>query len=108
VTQDDEQSENTEGLRQFDPVKQISTDSPRLAASWLRDGQNLTLLQRVGHGLISLAYIGAGAAATGGAKLNFQEGTIFMALLFSSIAIFFFFFGAKGLQNIFRTKHLRN
>ncbi len=66
VTKNDEQSENTEGLQQLDPVKQISTASPHIAASWLRDGQNLTLLQRVGHGLISLAYISAGVAVADG------------------------------------------
>jgi hypothetical protein len=89
---------------QGDPVQRISAESPVLASSWLKGGQNLTPMQRVGHFLILVSYLGAGLFCAYGAKLNFQEGTVFMALLFSFASLFFFFFSAKGLQNILRFK----
>jgi hypothetical protein len=100
----DEEPKDFEYLRQDDPIKQVALDSPRLASSWLKDGNNLTTFQRLGHATISIAYICAGVFCAGGAKLNFQDGTVFMALLFSLAALFFVFFGAKGLQNILRFK----
>jgi len=101
---DDGEHKSIERLRQNDPIQQIATDSPRFASSWLKDGQNLTGLQRLGHAAISIAYISAGTFCANGAKVNFQEGTVFMALFFSLATMFFFFFALKGLQNILRFK----
>jgi hypothetical protein len=97
----------TEGhIRQIDPIQQAATDSPRLASSWLTGGKNLTPVQRVGHGLVSIAFLSAGAFAAGGAKDNFEamDSSIFMGLCFSIASLFFFFFGGIGLRNVLRFK----
>jgi hypothetical protein len=99
--------ERNEGYHQHDdPIAGVADDSPRFASSWLKGGGSLTPIQRVGHGLISIAYLSAAAFTASGAKDNFQapEGSIFIGLCFSIASLFFIVFGGTGLRNVFRFK----
>jgi hypothetical protein len=100
------QERNEGHVQQNDPIQRVVVDSPRLAASWLKGGKSLTPVQRVGHGLISVAYLSAGAFLAGGAKDNFEamDSSIFIGLCFSIASLFFFFFGGIGLRNVLRFK----
>ena len=93
-------------LQHNEPIARAAADSPRLASSWLKGGESLTPIQRVGHGLISIAYLSAAAFTASGAKDNFQatDGSIFMALCWSIAGLFFIIFGTIGLRNVFRFK----
>lgn len=93
-------------VQHIDPIQRAATDSPHLASSWLKGGESLTPVQRVGHGLVSVAYLGGFAFFASGVKEEFEsmDGSIFMGLCFSAAGLFFLLFGAVGLRNILRFK----
>ncbi len=87
-------------VQHVDPIKRAVTDSPRLASSWLKGSESLTPFQRLGYGLVSIAYLGGFAFSASGAKENLDsmDGSIFMGLCFSAAGLFFLLFGTIGLR----------
>jgi hypothetical protein len=84
------------------PVRRAAIDSPRFVSRWLTGGQSLTSLQRIGYGFFSISFIMAGIFCANGAKLNFQDSSVFMGLGFSLATLFFWLFGSIGLRNVLR------
>jgi hypothetical protein len=91
-------------VQQDDPLVRVRSETPRLAASWLKHGENQSVLQRFGHCAISLAFISAGLFIGQGAEANYQEGNAIIGFMFCLMALFFLYLGAKGIQNSFRFK----
>ena len=87
--------------RSYDPLQEVSIDSPTLAKSWLTNGQFLTPVQRVGYVLFSIGYIGAGLFTLGASIEDFKEKDVFFSLGFGVATAFFFYFGLRGLRNVF-------
>jgi hypothetical protein len=69
---------------------------------WLKDGQSLNGVQRVGYGLFSLMFIAFGTLCGTGLWLSWQDGDVVWCLLWAIGTVPLLFFGGLGLINIFR------
>src|SRR5579863_4828229 len=85
-----------------DPLRHANDESLTLAASWLKNGQKLTVIQRIGHSVFSLVFLLCGLLLVDGAGNNFREDDLFMGTLFAVAALFFIGFAAIGLRNVLR------
>jgi hypothetical protein len=89
--------------RGLDPLESIRREAPSFNQMWLKDGESLLMIQRVGFTIFSLAFFACGIFLVNGAILSFREGSavcIFMAVP----SPFLLIFGLLGLRNILRFK----
>jgi hypothetical protein len=103
--------EMKEGLRvtsDLDPIRRSHREAPAFNRAWLRDGSQLTWLQRVGFAVFSLFFLGVGLYADAtliGSLLHGPLVSVESALdicLISLASVVFLIPGAVGLRNVLR------
>ena len=88
----------------IDPIRKARAESPTVTESWLKRGERLTTVQRIGHGLLSFTYIGAGTMFAQATYEDFKDRAPLFVFFFGLASAFFFFFGFKGMRNVLRFK----
>jgi hypothetical protein len=86
----------------YNPLREAAINSPTLTESWLKGGESLSLVQRVGHGLFSMVFIGIGLFLGGSCWDGVQASDFFNVLFFGGASLFFLYFGLRGMRNVFR------
>ena len=87
----------------YDPLQDVRVDSGSFNRSWLKNGESLPPVQRIGYTVVSLAFIGAGLFLANAGWEIMQSGDstfplwLLGSLLFLSIGVF-------GLGNVLRFK----
>jgi hypothetical protein len=84
-----------------DPLQSIREEAPSFNRSWLKNGESMPLVQRVGFALISLMSVLVGVWLVSGAIESFREGEGFF-IFFALSSVVFMLFGALGLRNVLR------
>lgn len=89
--------------RNSDPLKLAREDAPAFNRAWLKSGESMRLIQRIGFTLISLLSFLAGLYMLQDAVLRFRSGDVVFVFsgLFSAALLFF---GYLGLKNVLRFK----
>jgi len=90
------------GDRSLDPLRQASMDSQKITEAWLIKDANQPPIQRIGHGLISIVYVGAGLFFLVASLEDFEADDRFWCLGFGVVATFFLYFGIRGFWNVLR------
>lgn len=88
----------------YNPLREAAVDSPTLAASWLKGGESLSPIQRLGHGVFSIVFASMGVFLGGSCWDGVQAGDLFNVLFFGAASLFFLYFGLRGLRNVLRFK----
>jgi hypothetical protein len=89
------------GHKGYDPLLAVWRESKSFNASWLKNGESLSLLQRTGFTIFSLFFVAAGLY-----MLNvfwmFLKDLDFMSIIFGPASLFFLCGGIFGLRNVLR------
>jgi hypothetical protein len=75
--------------------------------SWLKNGESMSLIQRIGYTIFSLLFFGAGLFLCQSAMIELRSGdenSQVFAALFALASLFFLVFGILGLRNVLRFK----
>jgi hypothetical protein len=87
----------------YDPLRAARLDAGSFNRSWLKHGELMPPVQRIGYAVFSLAFIGAGLfLLNGGWEVMRSGDATFVLWFFASLA--FVSLGALGLRNVFRFK----
>jgi hypothetical protein len=92
----------------FDPVRKVSREARSFNLTWLKNGERLTWVQRIGFGIFSLSflYFGLYAAVELMADILHNDFTIARTLwdltLAALFALIFLLPGILGLRNVLR------
>jgi hypothetical protein len=99
-------TESLHGQRSgHDPLQAAAGQSDVFNRSWLKNGESMTLIQRVGYTIFSLFFFGAGLYLCGPTMIELRDGdpgSLFFAVLFGLASLFFLLFGILGLRNVLR------
>jgi hypothetical protein len=87
----------------YDPLRAVRVDSGSFNRSWLKNGESMPPVQRIGYAIVSLAFIGAGLFLlnAGWEVMRSGDATYFLWFLGS---LSFLSLGALGLRNVLRFK----
>jgi hypothetical protein len=85
----------------YDPLQAVWKQSRAFNTSWFKDGKSLSLTQRMGYTVISLAFVGAALYLFADSAKGFRDGdsTFWLSGIGS---IFFLSLGTLGLRNVLR------
>jgi hypothetical protein len=75
--------------------------------SWLKNGESMSLIQRIGYTIFSLLFFGAGLFLCQSAMIELRSGdenSQVFAALFALASLFFLVFGILRLRNVLRFK----
>jgi hypothetical protein len=88
--------------RSYDPLRSASSEAPTFNRLWLKNGESLRPLQRIGFGLFSVGFLCAAefCAETWWQALKERDP---MFIAWFAGAFFFFIFGILGLINTLRS-----
>ena len=87
--------------RGSDPVQTAWTQSKVFNTAWLKNGESLSPLQRLGFAIISLFFVASGLYLARFAVMFAREWD-FMVVIFGPVCLGFLFFGVLGLRNVLR------
>lgn len=91
------------GSEKRDPLRAARLDAGSFNRSWLKHGEFMPPVQRIGYAVFSLAFVGAGLFLLNGGREVMRSGdATFFLWLFASLA--FVSLGALGLRNVLRFK----
>ena len=98
--------ENLHGQRSgHDPLQAAAGQSDLFNRSWLKNGESMTLIQRMGYTIFSLFFFAAGLYLCQSAMIELRGGDA-MSMCFASIfalaSLFFLVIGILGLRNVLR------
>jgi hypothetical protein len=100
-------SELTAKSHDYNPLNSAHKETPNFNRLWLRNGENLKPIQRIGFMVFSLAFLAAGFCfwqASWEFFTDHSSGWLFWALGFGFASAFFFCVGVAGLRNSLRFK----
>jgi hypothetical protein len=86
----------------FDPIRKSAREAHRFNSAWLRNGERLTWLQRIGFAVISLFFFMAGIYFGTLAASDIGSGEVLGACGWSAPALIFIVPGILGLKNVCR------
>jgi hypothetical protein len=86
-----------------DPLTKASAQSRDFSSAWLRNGDKLNWIQRIGYAIVSFLFLSMGLYLLNDAIVGFREAspTYWLSGLAS---IFLIIFGVLGLVNVLRFK----
>ena len=87
-----------------DPLELVKRDAPAFNRAWLKQGESMPLVQRIGFTAISLFSCLVGLYMLRDSVLRFlsEDASFIFSALFSAACLFF---GWLGLANVLRFKH---
>jgi len=88
--------------RSHDPLRSASSEAPTFNRLWLKNGESLRPLQRIGFGLFSLGFLCAAAFCAETWWEALEERDVMFVVWFAA-ASFFLVFGLLGLINTLRS-----
>jgi hypothetical protein len=92
---------------EYDPLQAANRQTHSFNRSWLKDGESMTLTQRIGHTLFSLLYFGIGLYLLQPMMIDLRSSgamSLVFTALFGVASLFFLVFGILGLRNVLRFK----
>jgi hypothetical protein len=97
-------AESSQENRGYDPIRASWRESSDFNKAWLKNGDSLHPVQRVGFGFISILFLGFGLFLANACWLNIVEGTaadggLFWSYFFGLAALVFSYLGYAGLRN---------
>jgi hypothetical protein len=87
-------------IRSHDPLKEAWRDSSRFNSFWLTRGKELTPVQRIGYGILSLIYASVGLLFLSLGWSCLREGDL-MFIVWGLASVFLLYFGFRGIVNLF-------
>lgn len=96
----DSDSERAAG--NYDPLQRAATETHSFNTSWLKNGESLTVFQRIGFTVFSLAFFGMGIGLVQFFLLEIRDSDLIFTLIFGASSLFFILFGVLGLRNVLR------
>ena len=84
-----------------DPLQRVRDEAPAFNRVWMKNGESLSLVQRVGFTIFSLVFCLGGAWMLQGAVEEFHEGS-FASIFFVLGSIPLVIPGILGLRNVLR------
>jgi len=89
--------------RSHDPLEAVRKEAPVFNKAWMKNGESMPLIQRIGFTVFSLLSCLCGAWMTSGAIQSFREDDPY-GLFFAAASVVFVVPGALGLRNVLRFK----
>jgi hypothetical protein len=86
----------------YDPVQRADGETHSFNTAWLKNGESLTLFQRIGFTIFSLAFFGIGIGLVKFLLLEIRDSDLIFTLIFGASSVFFILFGGLGLRNVLR------
>jgi hypothetical protein len=87
--------------RGYDPLRTARVDSGGFNRSWLKNGESMPPVQRIGYAIVSLAFIGAGLFLLNAGREVMRSGDAMYFLWFLG-SLSFLSLGVLGLRNVLR------
>jgi hypothetical protein len=87
----------------YDPLRAARVDSGSFNRSWLKNGESMPPVQRIGYAVVSLAFIGAGLFLLNAGREVMRSGEATYLLWFLG-SLSFLSLGVLGLRNVLRFK----
>jgi hypothetical protein len=90
-----------------DPLQAAESQSNSFNTLWLKNGEAMTLTQRIGCLMFSLLFFACGLFAGQSSVIEIRgaDGTSwFFGVFFALVSLFFLVFGVLGLRNVLRFK----
>jgi hypothetical protein len=91
----------------YDPLQKARDQARAFNEGWLKDGEAMPTIQRVGYGIVSLGFIFAGIFAGTGFWEDFQSRDT-TCLFWGIAALFLVGLGVLGMKNVLRTSRAKN
>ena len=88
----------------LDPLLNACNDSDALTTSWLKHGERMNRIQRIGHGMMSILFLLIGLSLANGSLAILADRSYFMSILFATAAGFALVLGLMGVRNVLRFK----
>jgi predicted cobalt transporter CbtA len=89
--------------RSHDHLQAIRDEAPSFNQAWLKNGESMPLIQRVGFTVFSLMFCLCGFWLVAGAVQSFREENVTW-IFFALASVVFLYVGALGLRNVLRFK----
>lgn len=86
----------------LDPLQNVRDQAVDFNATWLKHGESMLLIQRVGFIALSIISIASAVWMGSAARDSFLEGGLFFVLFYATAALFLMTFGILGLMNALR------
>jgi hypothetical protein len=89
--------------KMHDPLQAAKRQTPGFNRLWLKAGASMTLTQRIGYTIFSLAYFACGLYLLDPLMSNWRSSgadSIVFTVLFGLASLFFLVFGILGLRNV--------
>jgi len=104
INEREEASRKLRSHQGYDPLQAARNESPSFNKSWLKNGESLNRIQRVGFALFSIAALMCGLYLCSITWEVLRAGDI-MFLPFALASLFFLIPGVLGLKNVLRLKN---
>lgn len=91
----------------LDPLQNVREQAEDFNATWLKHGESMPRIQRIGFIVFSFVSIAAALWLGSAAWDNFLENGLFFVLFYATAALFFMTFGILGLRNALRFRKPR-
>jgi hypothetical protein len=85
-----------------DPITKSRYEPDRFNVAWLKNGEKLSLFQRIGFLVLSLFFLCAGVSFGGAAFNAIREGSVLGACGWTIPTLIFIVPGSLGLRNVLR------
>ena len=92
----------------YDPLQRADLETRSFNTAWLKNGEQLTILQRTGFAMFSLVFLGMGLYLLRFSLLFIRAGDIVFSLIFSGATALCLLFGVLGLRNVLRFGSSKN
>jgi len=102
-------SESSQANKSYDPLRSASKESADFNIAWLKNGETLRPVQRVGFVVISMLFLGGAFFWANACWITFQDGQVaqgkfFWAYFFGVAALVFLVLGCIGIRNALKRK----
>jgi hypothetical protein len=102
-------AETSQENRGHDPIRASWREAPDFNKAWLRNGESLRPMQRVGFVLISILFLCFALFCSNACRLNIVEGTVkdgglFWSYFFGLATLIFSYLACAGLKNALKRK----
>lgn len=88
-----------------DPLQAAESQSSSFNTLWLKNGESMTLIQRIGYTIFSLLFFGSGLYLCQPTMIELRGEdamSLCFALIFALASLFFLVVGVLGLRNVLR------
>jgi hypothetical protein len=100
-------------LKSYDPLQTARSQARGFNTAWLKNGESLTMAQRIGFTVVSLANIAGGLfvareviiSSASASSLGLPD--LFFLVCGAVVSLFFLFVGFLGVRNVLRFKPAR-